>query len=52
MNFSINEQGFVTNWLISGTVCTPYTPPADLPKTWDDQLGYEKAVRGVFYPRL
>lgn len=52
MNFSINEQRFVTDWLVSGTVNTPYTPPADLPKTWDDQLGYEKALRSVFYSRL
>lgn len=52
INISNNEQGFVTGWLVSGTVCTPYTPPADLPRTWDDQLGYEKALRGVFYPRL
>lgn len=52
INISNSEQGFVTGWLVSGTVCTPYTPPADLPRTWDDQLGYEKALRGVFYPRL
>lgn len=44
-----NEQGFVTQWLISGIDCHPCTPPNDMPKTWTDQLGYEKALRAVFY---
>lgn len=49
MKLSVNQQGFVTNWLISGPACARYKPPADLSQTWEDQLGYEKALRGVFY---
>lgn len=49
MELSVNREGFITNWLVSGPVCARYTPPADLPKTWTDQLGYEKALRNVFY---
>lgn len=44
-----NEHGFVTQWLISGTDCHTYIPPENLPKTWSDQLGYEKALRDIFY---
>ena len=49
MEFSLNKQGFVTNWLVAGPVCGRYEPPADLPKTWNDQLGYERTLRGIFY---
>ncbi|MCI1982661.1 MAG: hypothetical protein LKJ45_05805 [Oscillospiraceae bacterium] len=48
MKLPLNQQNFVTDWLISGPVCSAYTPPADLPKVWTDQLGYEKTLREVF----
>lgn len=49
MNISVNQEGFVTQWLIGGPRETGFLPPADLPRTWTDQLGYEKAMRGAFY---
>ena len=47
-----NQQGFITNWLVSGNACTLYHPPKDLPQTWQDQLGYEKALRNVFFDKV
>lgn len=49
MNLALNAQGYITHWLVSGPACSRYTPPETLPQTWTDQLGYEKALRGVFY---
>ncbi len=50
MEALLNKQGFVTQWLLSGPHCEPCVPP-EMPKSWNDQLGYEKALRAVFYPK-
>lgn len=49
MDFEISKAGYVTHWLMSGPSCAPYKPRQDLSLSWTDQLGYEKALRGVFY---
>lgn len=47
MEFSLNKHGFVTKWLVAGPVSGRYEPP-DLPKTWSDQLEYERTLRRHF----
>lgn len=49
MKQRLNKLGYVTEWLVAGPLETPYAPPENLPCTWNDQLGYEKALRGIFF---
>lgn len=48
MEFPLNKYGFVTKWLAAGPVSGTYEPP-NLPKTWSDQLEYERTLRRHFH---
>ncbi len=43
---------FLQHWLISGPKCERYVPDKNSPVTWQDQLGFEKAQRAVFFKDL
>ena len=45
--FTLNPQGFILHWLVSGPCINPYTPP-ELTQQPENQLQYEAALRALY----
>ncbi len=46
---NLNDQNYITNWLISGPVCKDFTVPSGIDAANLNKLEYEKQLRANFY---